>query len=70
MVSLGALVGFSNEIRRVYCEKILQVAYLDQSNVGRMNILWNDLDPDEKFCEAATNIDFDADRARWGDRLF
>jgi Flp pilus assembly pilin Flp len=50
VVSLGSLMAFGNQIQRVYCERIMQVAFLDARKAGELEIRWDDSNPKEKSC--------------------
>jgi Flp pilus assembly pilin Flp len=51
VVCLGSLLAFSNSIRKVYCEKIMQVAYLDNPRAGDIDIDWVPANgEDSAFC--------------------
>jgi hypothetical protein len=67
VVSLGGLVAFSDNLRMLFCEKIMQVAYLDKPNAGEMDIVWDYSDPEDKFCRAPSG---ESNTRRHDDRLF
>ena len=43
---------FSDNIQKIFCERIMQVAFLDKPNAGEMRIIWDYSDPEDKYCIA------------------
>jgi Flp pilus assembly pilin Flp len=67
VVSLGGVMAFSDNLRMLFCERIMQVAYLDKPNAGEMRIIWDYSDPEDKYCRAPPG---EGPGGEQGDRLF
>ena len=65
VVSLGSLVAFSNSVKKIYCEKVLQVAFADIPMTDEFKIQWDDSNPAEAGCFAPFRLTDDG-----GNRLF
>ena len=62
VVSIGSLMTFSNNIQKIFCEKILQVKYIDIPVDYIIAPTWDDFsDPEDKSCQRPTGYGGDRD---------
>ncbi len=55
VVSLGGLISFGNSVQKVFCEKIMKIAYLEDS--GDVLIKWEESNPKNKYCMPYTEAE-------------
>jgi hypothetical protein len=51
VVSLGGLLTFGDQVKRLYCKRIMQIAFIDRTNAGELDIEWVPKDgEDAAYC--------------------